>query len=111
MSDVFSRFYTTTAGPNDERVRDGCSHLHPRAERAVACALERGDYPVVVARCGKAILPMDKALDAALAAALGTAEGGVAGRLVVRARRVGKRAAMLPMSRPSQGGARCQVPC
>ena len=76
MSDVFTRFYTTTAGPDDAKVRDGCGHLHPRADRAVACALERGDYPVTVARCGKAILPLDPALDAALAAALGTAEGG-----------------------------------
>ena len=111
MSDLLSRFYTTTAGPDDRRVRDGCGHLHPQADRAVACALRRGDYPVTVDRAGKSVLPMDQALDAALAAALGTAGGGgVAGRLVVRARRVGKRASMLLRSRLSEGGVQCQVP-
>lgn len=73
---VFTRFYTTTSDPDDKRVRGGCGHLHPQAERAVACALERGEYPVPVDRAGKTILRMDKPLDAALAAALGTAEAG-----------------------------------
>ena len=107
--DIFTRFYATTAGPDDKRVRDGCGHLHTEAGRAVACALERGDYPVVVARCGKSILPMDPALDAALAAALGDRRGGVAGRLAMRADGSGsgrrRRESRLP-----GGGVRCHGP-
>ena len=74
--DIFTRFYTTTSGDDDKRVRDGCGHLHPEAGRAVECAFRRGDFPVVVDRGGRLILPMDPALDAALADALGTVEGG-----------------------------------
>ena len=100
--DILTRLYTTTAEPDGERIRGGRGHLHAHAERAVACALERGDYPVTTDRAGKLILPMSKALDVALAAALGghQKKGGAIGRLAVRA----------SGSDLSGDGGRCPVP-
>ena len=78
--DIFNtRFYTTTDGPEDKRVRGGCGHLHQAAGGAVACALKGAGYPVRVDRAGKSVLRMDPALDAALKAALDGAESAPSG--------------------------------